>query len=393
MTTPEAFIVSAVRTPFGKYLGGLSTTRPDDLLGFTLRTLMERTPQIDVAQIDDVIMGDTNGAGEDNRNVARMGALLAGFPNTVPGLTLNRLCGSGAEAIIQGARAVKSGDANFIISGGVESMSRAPWIVQREGKQEPTNPKFHQSTVGWRMTNPLMQESWVQSLGRCSEVVAERLGISRIQQDEWALRSHLLANEAWNKGLHDEWVVPFGAVKRDESIRPDSTLEILGKLASAFSPNGAGTGGNSSPLNDGCVTTLITNTALMNEFGLEPLGKIIASQVTATDPAQFSLAPVLAIHKLLTKIDRNVADIALWEINEAFASMVLTVLHEIPDIDPKIVNVNGGAIAIGHPVGASASRIIIECARELKRRGGGIGIAAACIGVGLGVAVAIEVSV
>lgn len=393
MTTTEAFIVSAVRTPFGKYLGGLSATRPDDLLGFTLRTLMERTPQIDVAQIDDVIMGDTNGAGEDNRNVARMGALLAGFPNTVPGVTLNRLCGSGAEAIIQGARAVKSGDANFIISGGVESMSRAPWIVQREGKQEPTNPKFHQSTVGWRMTNPLMQESWVQSLGRCSEVVAERLGISRIQQDEWALRSHLLANEAWNKGLHDEWVVPFGAVKRDESIRPDSTLEILGKLASAFSPNGAGTGGNSSPLNDGCVTTLITNTALMNEFGLEPLGKIIASQVTATDPAQFSLAPVLAIHKLLTKINRNVADIALWEINEAFASMVLTVLHEIPDIDPKIVNVNGGAIAIGHPVGASASRIIVECARELKRRGGGIGIAAACIGVGLGVAVAIEVSV
>lgn len=392
MTTPEAFIVSAVRTPFGKYLGGLSTTRPDDLLGFTLRTLMERTPQIDAAHIDDVIMGDTNGAGEDNRNVARMGALLAGFPNTVPGVTLNRLCGSGAEAIIQGARAVKSGDANFIISGGVESMSRAPWIVQREGKQEPTNPIYHQSTVGWRMINPLMQESWIQNLGRCSEIVAENLGISRTEQDEWALRSHLLANEAWNKALHDGWVVPFGTVIRDESIRPDSTSEILGSLASAFSSNGAGTAGNSSPLNDGCVTTLITNAALMDEFGLEPIGKIIASQVTATDPAQFSLAPVSAIHKLLKKIDRKVSDIALWEINEAFASMVLTVLHEIPQIDRDRVNVNGGAIAIGHPVGASASRIIVECARELKRRGGGIGIAAACIGVGLGVAVAIEVS-
>ena len=392
MTTPEAFIVSAVRTPFGKYFGGLSTTRPDDLLGFTLRTLMDRTPQIDAIKIDDVIMGDTNGAGEDNRNVARMGALLAGFPNTVPGVTLNRLCGSGAEAIIQGARAIKSGDANFIISGGVESMSRAPWIVERTSKVKPTNPKFHQSTVGWRLTNPLMQKNWVQSLGRCSEVVAEKLGISRIEQDEWALRSHLLANEAWNKGLHDGWVIPFGAVKRDESIRPDSTLEILGKLASAFSPNGAGTAGNSSPLNDGCVTALITNASLMDEFALEPLGKIIASQVTATDPAQFSLAPVSAIHKLLAKINRNVADITLWEINEAFASMVLTVLHEIPSIDHKIVNVNGGAIAIGHPVGASAARIIVECARELKRRGGGIGIAAACIGVGLGVAVAIEVS-
>ena len=392
MTTPEAFIVSAVRTPFGKYFGGLSTTRPDDLLGSTLRTLMEKVPQIDPAQIDDVIIGDSNGAGEDNRNVARMGALLAGFPHTVPGVTLNRLCGSGAEAIVQGARAIKSGDANFIISGGVESMSRAPWIVERTSKQEPVDPKFHQSTVGWRMTNSLMQSNWTASLGRCSEIVAERLGISRIEQDEWALRSHLLADAAWKRGLHDGWVIPFNNVTRDESIRPDSTMETLGNLASVFSPNGAGTAGNSSPLNDGCVATLITDGARANEFGLEPIAKILASQVTATDPDLFSLAPVSAIHKLLSKIDRNTSDIDLWEINEAFASMVLTVLHEIPEIDRDRVNVNGGAIAIGHPVGASASRVIVECARELKRRGGGIGIVAACIGVGLGIAVAIEVS-
>ena len=392
MTTPEAFIVSAVRTPFGKYFGGLSTTRPDDLLGSTLRTLMERTPQIDPAHIDDVIIGDTNGAGEDNRNVARMGVLLAGFPHTVPGVTLNRLCGSGAEAIVQGARAIKSGDANFIISGGVESMSRAPWIVERTSKQEPVDPKYHQSTVGWRLTNPLMKSNWTANLGRCSEIVAERLGISRIEQDEWALRSHLLADAAWKSGLHEGWVVPFGDVTRDESIRPDSTMEILGNLASAFSTNGSGTAGNSSPLNDGCVTTLITDGAHANEYGLQPIAKILASQVTATDPDLFSLAPVSAIHKLLSKIDRKVSDIALWEINEAFASMVLTVLHEIPEIDRSRVNVNGGAIAIGHPVGASASRVIVECARELKRRGGGIGIVAACIGVGLGIAVAIEVS-
>ena len=392
MTTPEAFIASAVRTPFGKYFGGLSTTRPDDLLGFTLRNLMARNPHIDPAQIDDVIIGDSNGAGEDNRNVARMGVLLAGFPHTIPGVTLNRLCGSGAESFIQGARAIKSGDAQLIISGGVESMSRAPWIVERTSKEEPTNPIFHQSTVGWRLTNPLMETNWTQSLGRCSELVAERLEISRLEQDEWAVRSHQLANEAWNKGFHTDWVLPFGTLTRDESIRPDSSMETLGKLPSVFSPGGSGTAGNSSPLNDGSVAAIITNRKNIDLFGVEPVGKILASQVTATDPDQFSLAPVSAIHKLLSKIDRNISDIALWEINEAFASMVLTVLHEIPEIDRSRVNVNGGAIAIGHPVGASASRVIVECARELKRRGGGIGIVAACIGVGLGIAVAIEVS-
>ena len=392
MTTPEAFIASAVRTPFGKYFGGLSTTRPDDLLGFTLRNLMARNPHIDPAQIDDVIIGDSNGAGEDNRNVARMGVLLAGFPHTIPGVTLNRLCGSGAESFIQGARAIKSGDAQLIISGGVESMSRAPWIVERTSKEEPTNPIFHQSTVGWRLTNPLMETNWTQSLGRCSELVAERLEISRLEQDEWAVRSHQLANEAWNKGFHTDWVLPFGTLTRDESIRPESSMETLGKLPSVFSPGGSGTAGNSSPLNDGSVAAIITNRKNIDLFGVEPVGKILASQVTATDPDQFSLAPVSAIHKLLSKIDRNISDIALWEINEAFASMVLTVLHEIPEIDRSRVNVNGGAIAIGHPVGASASRVIVECARELKRRGGGIGIVAACIGVGLGIAVAIEVS-
>lgn len=392
MTTPEVIIANAVRTPFGRYFGALSHTRPDDLLGFTLKSLAERTPILDLTKVDDVIIGDSNGAGEDNRNVARMGLLLAGFPRTIPGVTLNRLCGSGAETFIQGSRAIRSGDAQFIISGGVEVMSRAPWIVERTGKEQPTDPIYHQSTVGWRMTNPQFPSHWVQSLGRSAEVVAEKLGISRTQQDEWALRSHQRASAAWDRGIHNDWVAPFAGLTRDESIRADTSLEILCGLKSAFSENGSVTAGNSSPINDGSVAALLTSSENAAALGLESIGTILAAQVVATEPDLFSLAPVAAINKVLKKIDAKAEDIAIWEINEAFASMVLTVLHEMPEINPERVNVNGGAIAIGHPVGASASRVIIECARELKRRGGGIGIAAACIGVGLGVAVAIKVN-
>lgn len=391
MSFPDVVIANAVRTPFGRYFGTLSETRPDDLLGFTLKTLAERTPSLDLNKVDDVIMGDANGAGEDNRNVARMGALLAGFPPTIPGVTLNRLCGSGAEAFIQGSRAIRSGDAQYIISGGVEVMSRAPWIVERNGKEKPTDPHFHQSTVGWRMANPKFPEHWVRSLGGSAEVVAEKLGITRREQDEWALRSHLLAAAAWEKGLHDDWVAPFAGLSRDESIRADSTLEILGGLKSAFSETGSVTAGNSSPINDGSVAALLTSSENARGLGLQPIGKILAAQVVATEPDLFTLAPIDAINRVLKKIDKKASDIAIWEINEAFAAMVLTVLHGMPEINRDRVNVNGGAIAIGHPVGASASRVIVECARELQRRGGGIGIAAACIGVGLGVAVAIEV--
>jgi acetyl-CoA acyltransferase len=391
MTTTGVAIVNAVRTPFGRYLGGLSEVRPDDLLAATLRELAARTPELDLSQIDDVIIGDANGAGEDNRNVARMGLLLAAFPQSVPGVTLNRLCGSGAEALIQGSRAIRSGDAKFIIAGGVESMSRAPWIVQRSGKEVPVDPVFHQSTVGWRMTNPNFPAHWSASLGRCSEVVAERLGITRAAQDQWALRSHLRAASAWDSGLHSDWVFNFNGVTRDESVRPNSTITTLSELPSVFSENGAGTAGNSSPLNDGSVTTLLTSVSTAEEMGISPIGIILGSQVVAIEPDLFSLAPVSAIQKLLQKLDLNIADIKVWEINEAFASMVLTVLHELPEIDVEKVNVNGGAIAMGHPVGASAARVIVDTARELKRQGGGIGIAAACIGVGLGVAIAIEV--
>jgi len=395
MTTPDVVIVNAVRTPFGRYFGGLSTTRPDDLLATSLKSLASRTPSLDLEKIDDVIIGDSNGAGEDNRNVARMGALLAGYPTSIPGVTLNRLCGSGAESFIQASRAIRSGDAQFIVAGGVESMSRAPWIVERTNKEKPTNPEYNpvynQSTVGWRMINPQFPAHWVASLGRCSELVAEKLNISREQQDEWAYRSHQRANAAWDRGIHTDWVIPFNTVTRDESIRADSSIEKLAALPSAFSEGGAGTAGNSSPLNDGSVAALLTSRLNAKDMGVEPIGTILGARVVATEPEQFSLAPVFAIRQLLAKLNLQASDIKVWEINEAFASMVLTVLHEMPEIPLEKVNINGGAIAIGHPVGASASRVIIETARELRRQGGGIGIAAACIGVGLGVAMAIKV--
>jgi acetyl-CoA acyltransferase len=278
-------------------------------------------------------------------------------------------------------------------------MSRAPWIVRREGKKLPesvTVDQLNQSTVGWRMTNPAFSSDWTQSLGRCSEKVAERLGITRSEQDEWSLRSHQRADKAWQSGLHDGFVFPFGGLTRDESIRPDTSLEKLASLPSAFSESGSVTAGNSSPINDGAVTMLLTDHTGIDKLGINSalsggFGEILGSKVVARSPDEFTLAPVDAIKALLAKLSLSFKDIAVWEINEAFASMVLTVLKQLPEIDRERVNVNGGAIALGHPVGGSAARVIVDTSRELRRRGGGVGIAAACIGVGLGVAIAIRV--
>ena len=393
MSTSRAVLANATRTPFGKNRGALSTIRPDDLFAATLRTLVERTPGLDPADIEDVIAGDTNGAGEDNRNVARMSLLLAGLPQTIPGVTLNRLCGSGAEAIVQASRAIRCGDAEIMIAGGVETMSRAPWIVERS--QEKGAPALtpesvaHQSVVGWRLINPKMNADWTISLGETSQRVADRLGIGRIEQDEWSLRSHLRAHAAWEAGLHDH-VFEINGLTRDESIRPNTTMETLGALDSAFTPGGSGTAGNSSPVTDGAAASLITSEAAAKSLGLEPMAYILSSAVTALAPDEFTLAPVPAIHRALARAGKSIKDVKVWEINEAFASMVLTVLHEIPEINRDLVNPHGGAIAIGHPVGASAKRVVMELARELRRRGGGIGVVAACIGVGLGIALVIE---
>lgn len=395
----DVYIAEATRTPFGSYFGSLSNTRPDDLLATVLRALTAKLTGLDPQAIDDVVIGDSNGSGEDNRNVARMGLLLAGLPVSVPGVTVNRLCGSGAEAIVHASRQIMTGDSKFVFAGGVESMSRAPWIVKRTGKKVPESvsvEELNQSTVGWRMTNQAFPTQWTQSLGRCAEVVAEARKISRSEQDEWALRSHVRSQEAWAKGLHSGFALEFNGLSRDESIRPESTLKKLAALPSAFSEGGAGTAGNSSPINDGSVVTLLTTREGIKELRIDTstsgaYGKILGSAVVGREPHEFTLAPVDAIRALMAKLDLRFNDVKIWEINEAFSAMVLSVLHELPDIDHEKVNVNGGAIAMGHPIGASAARVVVDTARELRRRGGGIGIAAACIGVGQGIAVAIEV--
>ena len=379
-----------MRTPFGKYRGGLSEIRADDLLALTIKELLQRAPQLNISEIDDVIIGDSNGSGDDNRNVARMGSLLAGVPVTVPGVTVNRLCGSSAEAIVSASRMVAFGDAKFVLAGGVESMSRAPWIVERLGNDVPENPVVHQSTVGWRLTNPAMPTEWTQPLGRAAEAVAVEFGISREKQDEWAFRSHQYAANAWNRGLHDDWVFTIGGITRDESIREDTTLERLAGLKSAFSESGPLTAGNSSPLNDGSVVSLISSVEGARELELTPIVRIKSSRVVGVSPERFTTAPIYAIQKIISKNNLKISDIDVWEINEAFAAMVLTVLDAFPEIDLNNVNMNGGAIALGHPIGASASRAVIDCGRQLARTGGRYGIAAACIGVGQGIAVLLE---
>ncbi|QSB15154.1 thiolase family protein [Natronosporangium hydrolyticum] len=392
----DAYLIDAVRTPFGKHKGGLSQVRADDLAALPLRALLDRHPSLDPAEIDDVILGDSNGAGEDNRNVARMAVLLADLPTTVPGVTVNRLCGSGAEAIIQATRAVRAGDADVVVAGGMESMSRAPFVMARPDTAFPTSLELLPTQLGWRMVNPKFPAQWTASLGACAEAVAAEYGIGRSAQDEWALRSHERAAQAWEKGLHDGYALPVGEVTRDESIRPGTSIEALAGLKPAFSRDGAVTAGNSSPLNDGSIATLVGPIELASELGVAPLGRVVTSAVVAVEPQRFSVAPVPAIARALARADLRPADIDVWEINEAFAAMVLSCLHELPDavgapIDHERVNPNGGALAIGHPLGASAPRVIVDTCRELRRRGGGYGVAAACIGVGQGIAVVLHV--
>jgi acetyl-CoA acyltransferase len=388
----DAYLLDAVRTPFGRHRGGLSGVRTDDLAALPLTELVRRYPALaDAERVDDVILGDTNGAGEDNRNVARMAALLAGLPATVPGVTVNRLCGSGGEAITQAARAVAAGDADLIIAGGVESMSRAPFVLPKPDVPFPTEARLWHTQVGWRMTNPKFPDVWTRSLGACAEAVAAELGIGRIEQDEWAARSHERATAAWDKGLHDDYVLPMEGLSRDESIRPETSMPKLAELKPAFTKDGTVTAGNSSPINDGAIGLLVGSSRAAGEIGTPVLGRVVASVTVAVEPHRFSVAPVPAIRKVLARAGLTVADIAVWEINEAFAAMVLSCLDAFPEIDRERVNPHGGAIAIGHPLGASAPRVVVDACRELRRRGGGYGVAAACIGVGQGTAMVVHV--
>ncbi|MFI9810666.1 thiolase family protein [Saccharothrix variisporea] len=387
-------ILDAARTPFGRYRGGLSGVRVDDLAALPITELLRRH-QLDPARVDDVLYGNTNGAGEENRNIGRMAALLAGLPPTVPGVAVNRLCASGGEAIVQAARALALGDADLLVAGGVEGMTRAPFVVPRPDKPFADRLEPVSTALGWRLVNPRMRAEWTVPLGRAAEDVAVALGITREQMDTYALRSHRRASAAWDAGVHDGFAFAVqlrdgSAVRRDESVRPETSLEKLGKLTSAFSEGGPVTAGNSSPLSDGAVAVLMGTEEVAADLGLSPLAEFLGSAVTADEPQRFTLTPVTAIRKLLARLRIEAEDVDLWEINEAFAAMALSVLHHLPEVAREKVNVHGGAIAYGHPLGASLPRVVVDLCRHLRARGGGTGVAAACVGVGQGMAIAVR---
>jgi acetyl-CoA acetyltransferase family protein len=388
----EVFVYEAVRTPFGRYGGALAGVRPDDLAAHALRALLERAGDFDPARIDDVVLGDANASGEDNRDVARMAVLLAGLPTSVTGVTVNRLCGSSLEAAIQATRAIRCGDASLVVAGGVESMSRAPWILLKPSRAYPAGHEtLHSSTLGWRMVNPLMPDRWTISLGASAEKLAEIYGVSREAQDAFALRSHQLALKAYDEGVLKEVVpVPGVDLDRDEGIRPDTTLAKLAELPAAFVEGGTVTAGNSSPLNDGASMALLGDESAGAMLGREPLARVVAIGAHGVDPDVFGIAPVEAANLALKRAGICWGDVACVELNEAFASQSLACLAGWPELDPELVNVRGGAIAIGHPLGASGTRVLGRLAHELRARGGGYGVAAVCIGVGQGLAVILE---
>ncbi|MGK5448410.1 thiolase family protein [Streptomyces radiopugnans] len=390
----EVYIVDAVRTPVGKYGGALAGVRPDDLAAHVVRALVDRTPDLDPARIDDVVLGNANGAGEDNRNVARMAVLLAGLPTSVPGVTVNRLCASGMEAVVHAARAIACGDASVAIAGGVESMSRAPWVLPKPDRGFPAgHQQLYSTTLGWRMTNPAMPPEWTVSLGEGAEQIADLHGITREQQDAYALASHEKAARAWKDGHYDSQTVPMPGtdLTRDESIRDTTSPEALAKLKPAFRPDGGTvTAGNASPLNDGAAALLLVDEEGMRATGREPLARVRASAVTGIEPNLFGLGPVEAVRRALTKAGKDFADLTTFELNEAFAAQVLGCLAQWPDLDPAVVNPHGGAIALGHPLGASGARLAGAVAHQLAATGGGTGLAALCIGVGQGQALVLE---
>lgn len=389
----DTYVLDAVRTPFGKFAGALAKVRPDDLAADVLRALLERQSGIDPADIDDIVIGNANGAGEENRNVARMAALLAKMPTSVPGVTVNRLCGSGMQAVIDAARGIAVGDLSLAVAGGVESMSRAPWVVQ---KPENSLPRKHETlwstTLGWRMINPEMPEKWTISLGESAELLSDKYSISREAQDEFAARSHQRAAAAWEAGSFTSQIVPSRGevLERDESIRPDCTPASLAKLRPVFRAGGTVTAGNSSPMNDGAAAVLLGTAAAAERAGISPLARIVSAAASGVDPQLFGLGPVEAAAKALARAGISWKDLSVVELNEAFAAQSLACLAEWPDLDPEIVNPDGGAIAIGHPLGASGARLVGGLAHQLARQGGGWGLATLCIGVGQGLAVVLR---
>lgn len=386
----STFVYDAVRTPFGRAAGGLSAVRPDDLAAHVMRAVIERTG-LDPARIEDVVFGDANQAGEDNRNVARFGALLAGFPSTVTGVTVNRLCASSLEAVIQGARAIESADAQLVLTGGVESMSRAPFVVEKSGKPWPAvgNQTLWNTSVGWRMVNRALPKPWTISNGEAAEKIAHEWNISREAQDVFAARSHELAARAWADKIFEAEItqVPGHELERDESIRDGSSIEALAALEPLFASDGSVTAGNSSSINDGASAVLLGAEGALDS---EPLARISGRAAHGVDPDQFPIAPIEAANKALQRAGKTWADVDFVELNEAFASQSLACLAGWPELDPEKMNIHGGSIAIGHPLGASGGRLVGRAAHELQRRGSGVAMVALCIGVGQGLALILE---
>jgi 3-oxoadipyl-CoA thiolase len=386
----RAVILSAVRTPVGRYGGGLAGTRPDDLAAIAIRAAVERAG-VPAEQIEDVWMGCANQAGEDNRNVARMALLLARLPETVAGVTVNRLCASGLAAIAGACHAVIAGDGDLFVAGGVESMSRAPLVTAKPDKAFARGDRtLYDTTLGWRFPNPRLAELFpLESMGETGENVADRYAVSRRDQDAFALRSQERWAAADSAGRFDDELVPVGDVTRDEHPRVDTSAEKLAALKPAFRASGSVTAGNSSGLNDGAAALVIASEEKARELGIEPLGSFVASAVAGVDPRVMGIGPVPAVRKLLERTGVAIGDVDLLELNEAFASQSVAVVREL-GIDEEKVNVNGGAIAIGHPLGMSGARLAVTLLHELRRRGGRYGVATMCVGVGQGQAALFE---
>ncbi|HWJ43396.1 MAG TPA: thiolase family protein [Solirubrobacterales bacterium] len=396
---PDAYVVEPLRTPIGAYRGGLSGVRPDDMAAHAIAAVVGRSG-VDPERIVDVYLGAANQSGEDNRDVARMAALLAGLPRGVPGATVNRLCASGLEAVNCAARAVKAGEGDFYLAGGVESMSRAPWVVEKPERGLPRGPQtMHDTTLGWRMINPRMAELGVstEAMGETGENVAERYEVSREDQDAFALRSHRRAVAAAEAGRLAEEIVPIEArrgretvlVEADEGPRPDASPEKLAKLRPVFRDGGTVTAGNASTLNDGAACMLIASERGAEAIGAEPLARVLATGVAGVDPAYMGIGPVEAVPRALEKAGLTIDQIDLVELNEAFASQVLASARRL-GVEEERLNVNGGAIALGHPLGCSGARLAGTLVRELRRRGGRYGVATLCVGVGQGLATVFE---
>jgi acetyl-CoA acyltransferase len=386
----DAFVYDAVRTPFGRFDGALAKVRPDDLGATVLRAIAERSPALDTGAVDEVVFGLANGAGEDNRNVGRMVSLLAGYPVTVPGSTVNRLCGSSLDAAMIASRNIETGDAQVVVAGGVESMTRAPWVLPKPDRAFPARDVTAVSTtLGWRLVNREMPREWTVSLGEANEQLQEEFGISRERQDEFAVRSHRLADAAWDAGFYADLTVPAGELTRDEGIRADTSVEKLAKLNPSFRDNGTITAGNASPLSDGASAVLLGSAAAASVLGRSPVARVAGRGAFALEPQRFGYAPVEAANRALERAGIGWADVGAVELNEAFAVQSLACL-DAWKIDPEIVNTRGGAIAIGHPLGASGGRILGTLMKVLREGGHRWGVAAICIGVGQGLAVVLE---